>query len=209
MYAIIVIITYLIMIYVVDNYFSNPFEIRKIVFSNSVEFESDDMFLWPGKRWKYGVDQFTVKKILKDVNRITESSFTNPRFHYQIITKEYLRGAIHRDEAEYTVVIFLSPNPPPNSGVSVYGKVSDQKVLNSFDLSGIKSNFMRSNKTRIDKIKYGIFLNMIDKFFGEENHIVNKFNRCVIFNSQNYHKAQEFFGNSLMDSRLTIIGFVS
>tara|TARA_R100000406_G_C3087360_1_gene118599 strand:+ start:377 stop:979 length:603 start_codon:yes stop_codon:yes gene_type:complete len=197
------------MIHVIDNYFSNPFEIRKRALLNHDEFESDVDFLWPGRRWKYGVDQFTIKKILQDVNRITESSFTNPRFHYQIITEEYLRGAIHRDEAEYTVVIFLSPEPPPNSGVSVYGKISDQKVLNKFNLSGIKSNFMRSNKTRIDKIKYGLSLNVIDKFFGEENHIANQFNRCVIFNSQHYHKAQRFFGNSIKDSRLTIIGFVS
>ena len=140
------------MIHVVDNYFSNPFEIRARALSNSDMFESDVDFLWPGRRWKYGVDQFTVKKILQDVNKITESSFTNPRFHYQIITEEYLRGAIHRDEAEYTVVIFLSPEPPPNSGVSVYGKILDKKVLNKFNLSGIKSNFMRLLKLELIKL---------------------------------------------------------
>ena len=61
----------------------------------------------------------------------------------------------------------------------------------------------------IQSMPSGFGISPYEQFFGEENHIINQFNRCAIFNSQHYHKAQRFFGNSIKDSRLTIIGFVS
>ena len=77
----------------------------------------------------------------------------------------------------------------PERGVSVYGKILDQKVLNKFNLSGIKSNFSK---------QYGLSLNVIDKF---KKIAINQFNRCVIFNSQHY-QYKDFL-------EIAYIGFVS
>ena len=37
--------------------------------------------------------------------------------------------------------------------------------------------------------------------------IANKFNRTLLFDSIRYHRAQNFFGNTIGDSRFTLIGF--
>jgi len=202
------------MIHIIDNYFSDPYKVRSRALINHEKFKSDSMYSWPGKRWHSGVDKFTTRKIVDDVNHLTGSLLTHMQIHYQSTTKENYRGVIHSDQAVYTVLIFLTPNPPPFSGISVY-KTADQLKNNinlkkkSFNNKRIKSTFLKSKKNWIDRWRYDRELKKYHISFGEGNHIVNEFNRCVIFPSNRFHNAQNFFGDNINDSRLTIIGFIS
>lgn len=198
------------MIYVEDDYFSDPYNIRNVAIKNIEKFNIDTNFLWPGMRWINGVEDSVKNKILKTTSNISHNSvFSQSKFHYQIIGKEYCEGSIHRDHSKYTALIFLNPNPPSDSGIEIYERKDDNKILINYNLTQEKQKFMKSSKNFLDRFTYYNKLKKVSQLFEQPSIISNKFNRLVIFNSELYHSAQKYFGNSSSNSRLTIIGFIS
>ena len=73
----------------------------------------------------------------------------------------------------------------------------------------IQAAFHKNPFNLINRYRYGRIRKKINSYYKPNIIVTNKFNRCVIFPSHNFHRAQNFFGTSLENSRLTIVSFMS
>ena len=76
------------------------------------------------------------------------------------------------------------------------------------DIEDAKRKFYESSRTYIDKFIFKKTLNKLNLRFKDPCTVSNKFNRGVVFDSFLAHRAQNFFGNMISDSRLTIASFL-
>jgi hypothetical protein len=98
---------------------------------------------------------------------------------------------------------------PPNTGIEIGDNIENSKCkdyINFFDFE--KYPFYKSSKNYYQRYR---FKKKMDKFnsspyFKNTCTVSNKFNRTVIFNRSQLHRAQNFFGKG-KDARFTMIGF--
>ena len=117
-------------------------------------------------------------------------------------------GSIHHDQdIKYTVLTFLNLRYPSNSGIEIYNErtTEDHSRGNSFEST--KVNFYLSGKNPIERFFFEKKLKLYNSHLKDPCIVSNKFNRTVIFSGSRMHRAQNFFGNNMSNSRLTMISF--
>lgn len=199
------------MIYVVDNFLKNPYEVRSK--SLGLKYRKGDYY--PGWR-SFEVDEQIKKYILsKSINlteetslRIQKSAEGYDNCSYQYVNKKFQTGNFHTDiPVKYTAILFLTPNPPKKSGLEIcdydFNNIETQSTLR-----GIKYKFIKNPDHIVNRLKYKIAAYKFNKMFTPIIKVNNKFNRFVLFDGKLYHKQQNFFGNTITDSRLTIATFL-
>ena len=201
---------------VVDDFFENPYEVRALALKGKY-YRAPDL-TWPGHR--SDVPNFFRKNYELTIQSLVDEKVVIARSYFQWIDKSWQEGVCHSDgEDRYTVITFLNLDPPSNSGTEVYegeyyrkpGSPATQlnnRVKESLDtLEPFKRGFHKSSKTWRDKIVYNRKSKKHNSFFSNPCVISNKFNRTLIFDSYRIHRAQTFFGNTIKDSRLTLVSF--
>ena len=194
--------------WIVDDFFKDPYNIRNISLKLKDHYRSDKDYRWPG----YRVDapqslavQYTSKVL--DVTQDEKLEISNCYFQYS--DASYGTGSVHHDPGKYTCITYLNPNPSSNSGTEVYtldnpgGDDYNNKSYN------IKNRFYSSDRNPIQKFFFEKKVKEFNSIFKDPCIVANKFNRTLIFDSGRCHRAQNFFGTALKDSRLTLILFLT
>jgi hypothetical protein len=193
---------------ILDNFFKDPDKIKE--FALQQEFKTFEEANYPGLRTE------CLSKIHpKFFSEIIEKFFCiyydlaleNITFkasaYFQLVDKKYNSGWVHQDNTQkVSSIIFLSKNPPLNSGTSIYK---------------LKDNILIPNISSEDKWKYYISKgqdNILKQKKDESNsqfdeivNVSNVYNRLISFDSKMFHSAQNFYGEN-QESRLTLIFFI-
>lgn len=171
-----------------DNFFHVPNEVRQ--FALSLNYQSCTTHLaggnWPGKRSNFVniINPSIFDTTMSKINDLcgyqqNHNSFTDMFFQY--CTASDGDSWIHRDRLEMNAthvgLIYLTPNPPPNSGTILYENTTDEDDPE-------------------DPSKYKV-----------KQVLDNVYNRIVIYDPNEYHKSDTYFGTTLSDSRLFIVFF--
>jgi len=200
------------MIHVCDNFFNDPYNVRSIALKQKYITEK---FNYPGMR-SFSVPEGIADYILSYVRYITKNpSLKLSSQSFQSITQQFGEGIFHRDlEYNYLCIIYLSLDSPLNSGTEICDgdhtlapffndPLKEQEVIKNRNL------FHEDPFNLINRYRYGRIRKKLNSHYKPDVISSNKFNRCVMFPSTNIHRAQNFFGTSLENSRLTIVSFMS
>ena len=125
----------------------------------------------------------------------------------------WVSGMWHDDPSDYTVLTFLNLDAPSNTGIEIGENTTNLDLLSSTpecveDNTILKDSFYRSSRNYYDRYQ---FKKKLDKYnssgyFKDPCVVSNKFNRTVIFEKSQLHRAQNFFGKG-KNARFTMISF--
>ena len=174
-------------ILVIEDFYKNPDEIRD--FALKQEFNVSGNF--PGKRTKSFKKNYHKTMFEKILNKKITYWPDEYNGSFQIVTEEY-KSWIHRDQTEYSVIIFLTPEVEISTGGTVFYKHK-------------KTGLLKSNNKEDEKILDNSSNKISD--WESTDTIGNIFNRCIIFRGKYNHKSNKYFGNSLKNGRLFQIFF--
>lgn len=188
---------------VIDDFFEIPSLWRH--FALKQEYTNDTKYAtWPGVRTE------TIDRLDVDTfhNLASKIMFHLPQFkvfrslqaNFALVDSSYGRGWIHDDEPKWNVagVIYLTPNPPMNTGTLFYKKIANSNQ----DFN--KIFFEEISSTPEDRCGYDKYKSEQRALYEKTMTVGNVYNRCVIFNPAMWHSADNYFGSTVDDSRLTI-----
>lgn len=195
---------------VVDNFYEDPVLWRE--FALSQEFFKGDRGNWPGLRTEllHRLDRdlfnVTMKKLLFILKDYGISEVTELQTGFQSIDETYGRGWVHDDDPTFQVagIIYLSKDAPLGSGTTVYEDSSDfngEMYTKAFAEDVLlaspeeRANYAKYREEQVAHFKKSIVA----------EHV---FNRLVMFDSRCWHSADNFFGTTKEDSRLTQVFFI-
>lgn len=183
---------------IIDGFFEDVDEVRKIALMQEYSNTTSD---YPGVRSR------KINEISGTLFEAILTKFLSPFYegegmdisasmYFQLIDKEFDSGVVHRDSFSVaTGIIYLNPNEV--SGTSLYEK---KNIL--VDPIADKRYFSFRNNRKDKETK-----NKINDHYDEVVSISGLYNRAVFFDSHLYHGAQYYHGQTIEDSRLTIITF--
>lgn len=195
---------------IVNDFYEKPDEIRKFALSQSYEYCADlkeHYGGWPGCRTKdlSELDQTIYQKVCsKIVSLFHNSEHDVMRWQittsFQLIDESFDRGLIHQDgNVVFAGIIFLSPDAPLNAGTSLFrpnDHFNKERYLKSLDHNDL---CLTSNKK--PSFDY-------HEMFEETLRVNNVYNSLILFEGDQYHAANKFFGSSKENSRLTQTFFI-
>lgn len=192
---------------VIDDFFETPSAVRSFALQQEFHKSIDSTF--PGERTTYlnilDDHLFTVfaKKLLDNLPGINGFSKLTATFHS--IDETYGNGWVHDDEPKYNVVgvVYLNPNPPPNSGTILYKDQFDPKAGEFLEY--FKKDVLFANKEERKQLVE--IRNKQRSMFTPTTIVENVFNRCVIYDPRTWHSPDHFFGKNREDARLTLVFF--
>jgi len=194
---------------VVDNFFKDPDSVR--AFALSQEFLRPEIASWPGKRSKMLIDidkDFYDQLVLKVLNLFFDIpkdsvSCTFDAF-FQSIPEKYQEGWTHLDiGTAFTGVVYLTPGAPLVAGTTLHVDTTSDPLLDH----EIKAKFYSDLEVDLDEY-YNAREENNNRFI-KTTEVSNLFNRLVIFPGTAPHKENKFFGETVEDSRLTLVFFVT
>jgi hypothetical protein len=165
----------------IDNFYEDPDKVRKFALAQDFNVKGN----YPGGRTKSFA---TIDDKIKFENILGRKITYFPGEYngsFQIVTGTNTSW-IHRDKTDFSVVVFLTPNPPPNGGTILYkhkqsglertSNQDEEKILND-------DSYNEDNWHRMDRLG-------------------NKYNRAIMFQGRTSHKSDEYFGNDMETGRL-------
>ena len=179
-------------IIVVDNFYSNPDEVRNYALTckyyNTKYFCKNDSN-FPGLRTETEYAQKDIQDMFQKIvinfgGKI--SDFQTPHGdsgRFQLTTANNTSW-VHKDGTNWGGIIYLTPNPPSNSGTGFFKPTIDIDK-------------------ETDKNKYANMDNwqLVDK-------VENIYNRLVLFRGDElYHRSLDYFGDNIYNGRLTHVFF--
>lgn len=196
---------------VLENFYDDPDDIRRFALSQKYQFRhqlTNVNYVFPGCRTK---DISVINKPLyeKVSNKII-SLFHNSEndlmrweitSSFQSVSADYGSGVIHVDhDSIFAAVLYLSPDAPLESGTSLF------KPNKSFDEEKYEWS-LRENDKRFNAGQL-VMDTSYHAMFDEIVRINNVYNTLVLYEGRHFHAANQFFGETLKDARLTQVFFV-
>ena len=173
---------------IVDDFYENPMEIRNMIL-NDVPFEVKGNY--PGFRTKCLFDKKEFSNMKERFENIIGKKIIywpkdyNSSFQY---ATEEMASWIHRDNTEWSAVVYMTPNAPCNGGTNIYR----HKILKiESDVEGGESEIKQMNDESRNYDNWELM-----------DSVGNKFNRCILFKGKRSHKSGEYFGTNKETSRL-------
>ena len=190
------------MLIVKDNFLKDPYKIRNIALKEEYNGlrEETDSSRYPGYR-SFSVPEVTTNYILSQIQYLVEdTALKHTGSAFQYVTKDFKRGIFHRDPGSYTSIIFLSLEPPENSGT----EIADTSVIPYSEeewnkMNDIKSIFYRNTGSWIKRYRYEKIVDEISNHFNPIK-IPNKFNRFILFDAPHLHNTL-----NALDERINIL----
>mgnify|MGYP003125436208 CR=1 FL=1 len=212
----------------VDKFFRNPDKFRK--WGLSLPKEPDPNGKWPGKRTKplYEYDNEIHNELILKVfsayidlryNNVSwdsaETSFQEIDTFDKELYKGWVgnsivnRGWIHKDTQSYNdndlaFIIYMTPNADKDSGISLFNLNSNNTNASSMRKQHDKERMFKGEE--IDEKEYEENISKHESYFTEKSRFYNVYNRMIAYDSNEYHRANNFVTNA--EKRLTLIGFV-
>ena len=202
------------MIHIDDNFFKDPYSVRNIALKSTYTVAKDGT--WPGYRcWdipeniinhiRLKVRNFAGDQSLEFDYKHTQQK-GSPNSSFQFVPQQYRAGIYHSDYIHhYICIIYLSLESPVDSGTEVCD--FDQKEGRKRD-NNIKMRFTEDPFNLIKRYNYDRMRKKINLDYKPIMTIPHKFNRALIFPAGNWHRAQNFFGTSIENGRLTSVSFL-
>jgi len=193
---------------VIDNFFNDPVLWRH--FALHQKYDRPENVLFPGKRTK-AINEIDSRifdsfanTLIQKVPKLHRINYINATFHS--IDASYHKGWVHDDDPQQTLtgIIYLNENAPKNTGTTVYKDRFDEQAKKY--LSYIKEDFLFANSEQRQQIN--ILRDEQRSNFEVDIQIENVFNRCVLFDPRVWHSADDFFGTTIEDSRLTLVFYL-
>ena len=197
---------------IIENFYLDPYAMRQFALAQEYTFchERESLqYVYPGSRTKdlFDIDAKLHEKICKKLVTVFHNSEHDTMrwaisTNFQSVTKEYGEGVIHTDHnTVFAGVLYLSPDAPLNSGTSLFRKsktfdaVKYQQALDANDV----------------RFKAGEIVMETDyhHMFEEIVLVNNVFNTLIIYEGRHYHAANQFFGETLENSRLAQVFFIN
>jgi len=181
---------------IVDNFFANPDVIRDYALKQSFWHSDYDPnnANYPGKRSDFisALNPDIFQELMGGVHDavgIDRSASTFTHSFFQYCNVEDGNSWVHRDslyfEPTHVGLVYLTPNPPKNSGTILY----DHK-----DPNYVKGD-PQDDSGDVDD-------------YNVREVIDNKYNRLVIYDPDEFHKSDKYFGTTKEDGRLFIVFFM-
>jgi hypothetical protein len=195
---------------VVDNFYEDPNLWRD--FALSQEFFKGDRGNWPGLRTELlhrlnrNLFNVTLKKLLFILKEYGITEVSELQTGFQSIDETYGRGWVHDDDPSFQVagIIYLNKDAPLGAGTTIYEDSVDFNG-DQYSKAFVEDVHLSSPNDREKYQKYRE--DQISKF--EKSIVVeNVFNRLIMFDSRCWHSADNFFGKTKEDSRLTQVFFI-
>jgi hypothetical protein len=194
---------------VVDDFFESPDMVRS--FALSREFFKGDRGYWPGIRTEYLEDlnqelcELVQFKILKHFPQFKKFEKFESTFH--LSNANYVRGWVHDDAPDLNVAgfVYLYPDPPEHTGTTFYEDLDRPVMMESF-----LEAFMNDVGAQPDeppRTQYAKYREEQLSWFKKSMEIDNVYNRAVIFDPRTWHAADNFFGTTKENTRLTLVYF--
>jgi hypothetical protein len=187
---------------VIDNFFKDPdkvreFALKQIFKTNKERIDGGEHILYPGARTDalHVIDidlyfEFTSK--LSSIFHNVQEQRVNWEVYafFQLVPKNWKDGWIHVDGSDLNAgVLYLTPNAPLNSGTSIYKPNCLFNTKRYEELQVTKNAFYQQN---IKSSKYDEDRIECNSMFDETIKVNNLYNRCVMFNGNEYHGADTF-----------------
>lgn len=197
---------------IINDFYKDPDAIRKFALSQKFSFltdRTDADYVYPGARTKdlFDLDKKLHGDILKklvSVFHIHEHDYMRWAIstNFQSVSKKYSEGVIHTDHNTiFAAVLFLSPNAPLNAGTSLFKTnktYAQEKYMQAVEKNDAK---FRAGEIIMDTGYHSMFDEVIK--------VNNVYNSLIIYEGDTFHAANDFFGSSLEDSRLTQVFFIN
>ena len=211
------------MLWVVDNFYPNPDEIREqaltLDYKSGRDPSKDNHVQYPGWRaltkgtYNWHKNRIYLRNRWSEITgkRVVnfEHQSGNCAFNVGFADKENRFNWIHSDDGQdnpeqfkmYACVIYLTPNPPPRTGTLLFeveGSIYDEQVKT------------REKYKYYSKIRGNYWEDPISRESNFKVHTVvgNRYNRCIIYEASMLHAPEDAgFGTTFEDARLTQIGF--
>jgi hypothetical protein len=168
-------------IIIIDDFYDDPMKVREEALKANYDISGN----YPGVRSKPYRYEETLSKLEKAIAHIIDRESWNSGQYNG--TFQFVKGAektwIHTDpHNDYSCVIFLHPNPEPDTGTSMYEhKETGLRFWPREEQAPFDPDWV--NFRRVDKVE-------------------NVFNRAVVFRGNLFHAADGYFGNDVFDGRL-------
>jgi len=181
---------------IIDDFYRNPEEVRE--FALSQDFNVDGNY--PGHRTvSFLTDD--LKKSIQEIIRPFAGEVTHWGGDYSgsyQYTTAYDRSWIHSDSTTgWAAVLYLTPDAPVSSGTGLYKHKET-------GLCGWDNNLYSEEET----LKAPHMIEPRDYTKWElVDRLGNKFNRLVMYRSDNYHVSMDYFGQDMYDGRLFQVFF--
>ena len=200
---------------VLDNFFENPDDVRKFALQQTYT----KKFAVPGYRTEplhiiapglFDIFAARVFSLFFDFDAEPTISW-NMSASFQWVPAVYETGWVHTDDVDKTHisgVVYLTPDAPLDGGTSVY-KPTDrtQDIDDSLKAPFYDFYTTSSLDSFPDLEKYRKLRDDHNAKFDRTISIANVYNRLFTYNTYDYHSEDKFFGNTLEDSRLTLVFF--
>jgi hypothetical protein len=184
----------------VNNFFADPDSVRANAFKHQVWNNENHPTNgnWPGLRTEYlsMIDEEAFEVFWKSFYKVMgwpEEKSVHFETFYQFCRAEDGDSWVHQDimTQGFTQVgvVYLSPNPPANSGTTLYQPKEGETIESLKDDEGHVSG---------DVSRYDI-----------KHEFENIYNSAVIYNPFDLHKSTGYFGTTKDDARLTQVFFVT
>lgn len=197
---------------ILDNFFDDPDSIRKWALQQEY-FPAEDG-QWPGVRTK------PLYEINPGLNEVLCHRYFNLFFdlrlgepihwtvdaRFQLADKNCGQGWIHTDnDSRLTAIIYLTPNPDPATGTSIYARKNGVDYVSANHLNNYKVD---QYLNKISKEEADPYRKQLSEGFVETIRVNNVYNRMVTFDGHLKHAAHDYFGENSSDARLTLVMFI-
>jgi len=192
---------------IVDNFFRHPDIVLDLASKTSYKKDLEGHF--PGERSdhlhinNFNFFNYVNSKILSTIypTCFKEINYTAKTFFQKISGKRYPHeGWIHKDSDEITAIVYLSKHK--NCGTSLWKR----KDFGGNKLVGHKKEDF-NKKDLFDKESL-FYLKQSNDMFEKTLTIDSYLNRLVLFDSNNWHSAENLLDKNNEEDRLTLISFI-
>ena len=193
---------------IIDDFFETPDLVRWWALEQ--DFFKGDRGSWPGVRSELLHNSNTelynllIRKIYNVVKDYGVQEIYDLQTGFQLIDESWGTGWVHDDDPKLNIagLVYLSPNAPTTSGTTLYldnidFNVEQYKKLFMEDVFSEPEEREKFQKYRLEQRSN----------FKPTIQIGNVYNRCIIFDTRNWHSADNFFGDMKENTRLTNVFF--
>jgi len=197
---------------IVENFYEDPDVVRAYALKQQYQFLTDKKnapYVYPGSRTLdiVDLDKALQEKILKKfVSIFHNADYDVMRWavstSFQSVTEEYGQGVIHTDQNTIlAAVLYLTPDAPLDSGTSLF------KPNNTFD----ETKYQKALNDGDKRFRAGdiVMDTSYHSMFDEIVRVNNVYNTLIVYEGRHYHAANQFFGKTLEDSRLSQVFFIN